>query len=273
MHTINIKDQEFHQIVDLLKGSYGINLSQKKNLIVGRLQNYIGSHDFKSFSEFYEHVMNDKTGESITLLINKLTTNYTYFLREIEHYDFFKETVLPYILKASKGKDMRIWSAGCSSGEEAYTIAMYIDEFFGIDKNGWDTKILATDISERVLSLASEGKYPAESLEPLKPAWRSAYFKQLDHETAQVVERLRREILFRKFNLMETRMPFKKKFHIIWCRNVMIYFDLKTKNALIERFYDITEPGGYLFIGHSESVARGDTRYRYIMPAIYRKDE
>ena len=272
MRIVNITDQEFWQIVNLLKNSYGINLSQKKNLIAGRLQNYISRSQFNTFTEFYDHVINDKTGEAITLLIDKLTTNYTYFLREIEHYDFFNSTVLPHIISTEKNRDMRIWSAGCSSGEEAYTIAMYVDEFFKGNRNGWDTKILATDISERVLTLASEGVYLSESLEPLKPEWRKSYFKKIDNDNSQVIESLRREILFRKFNLMERNLPFKKKFHIIWCRNVMIYFDLQTKNELVERFYDVTEPGGYMFIGHSESVTRGETRYRYVMPAIYRKE-
>ena len=272
MHIINITDKEFWQIVDLLKSSYGINLTQKKTLVVGRLQNYLRSNQFNSFSEYYDHVVNDKTGEEVTQLLNRLTTNYTYFLRESEHFDYFKSTVLPYIASIDNRKDMRIWSAACSSGEEPYSIAMFIDEFLGPDRSGWDAKILATDISERVLSLAAEGIYLTESLEPLKPAWRSLYFNRLDGEYSQVVDRLRSEVIFRKFNLMERYMPFKKKFHIIWCRNVMIYFDLKTKNELVERFYDITEPGGFLFIGHSESVNRGDTRYKYVMPAIYRKD-
>ena len=272
MDAMNITDKEFSQIVNLLKSSYGINLSQKKNLIVGRLQNYLQRSEYNSFSEFYEHVISDRTGDAITFLINKLTTNYTYFLREIEHYDFFTSTVLPYITSTDKKKDMRVWSAGCSSGEEAYTIAMYIDDYFKLNKKGWDTKILATDISERVLSLAAEGIYLTENLEPLKQAWRASYFKQIDDERSQVVERIRKEIFFRKFNLMERHLPFKKKFHNIWCRNVMIYFDAKTKNELVERFYEATEPGGYLFVGHSESIARGETRYRYVKPAIYRKD-
>ena len=272
MDALNITDKEFWQIVNLLKNSYGINLSQKKNLIVGRMQNYLQRSEFSSFSEFYDHVINDKTGDAITFLINKLTTNYTYFLREVEHYEFFKSTVLPYITSTDKNKDMRVWSAGCSSGEEAYTIAMYIDEYFGYKKKGWDTNILATDISERVLSLAAGGVYMTENLEPLKQSWRASYFNQIDEERSQVTERLRNEIVFRKFNLMERHLPFKKKFHNIWCRNVMIYFDAKTKKELVERFYDATEPGGYLFIGHSESIARGETRYRYLQPAIYRKE-
>jgi len=272
MDTINITDKEFLQIVQLLKDSYGINLSQKKNLIVGRLQNHLHRSNYKSFTDFFNDVVNDKTGELITLLINKLTTNYTYFLRETEHFDYYLQTVLPYITSTEKSRDMRTWSAGCSSGEEPYTIAMYIEDYFGADKHGWNTEILATDISDRVLSLASEGIYLTENLEPLSPAWRTNYFTKLDDENSQVINRLRRNISFRKFNLMDKYIPFKKKFHIIWCRNVMIYFDMQTKHDLVERFYDATEPGGYLFIGHSESLARTETRYNYIKPAIYRKE-
>jgi chemotaxis protein methyltransferase CheR len=217
-------------------------------------------------------VINDKSGEALTLLVNKLTTNYTYFLRENEHFNYFKTTVLPHIIATENSKDMRIWSAGCSSGEEPYTIAMYIDDYFKNVKQGWDTKILATDISERVLGLASEGVYLTESLDPLPLAWRNNYFVKKDHENSQVIDRLRREIIYRKFNLMDRYLPFKKKFHIIWCRNVMIYFEAEVKKELVERFYDATETGGFLFIGHSESILRGETRYRYIKPAIYRKE-
>jgi chemotaxis protein methyltransferase CheR len=272
MNEISITDKEFWQIVSLLKDTYGINLSQKKNLIVGRLQNHLHRSNFASFSEFYDYVVNDRSGEAATLLINKLTTNYTFFLREIEHFDFFKGTVLPYIVGAEKSRDMRIWSAGCSSGEEPYSIAMYVADFFGGNKNGWDSKILATDISERVLALAAEGKYMWESLDVLPAAWRSSYFTKIDGENAQIADKLRREVIFRKFNLMERVFPFRKKFHVIWCRNVMIYFDAPTKKALIDKFYDCTEQGGFLFIGHSETIARHETKYKYVMPAIYRKD-
>jgi len=272
MDTNYISENEFTQIVNLLKSRYGINLSQKKNLIVGRLHNYIVRSNFDSFTDFYNYVVNDKSGDALTLLVNKLTTNYTYFLRETEHFDFFKSTVLPHIVSTEKSRDMRIWSAGCSSGEEPYSIAMYLDDYFGHSKSGWDTKILATDISERVLEQAAEGVYLTESIEPLPQAWRGKYFNTLDAEHSQVCDRLRGEIIFRKFNLMERYLPFRKKFHIIWCRNVMIYFDSKTKHDLVERFYDATEEGGYLFIGHSESILRTETRYNYVKPAIYRKE-
>ena len=272
MREMDITEQEFQQLVEFMHGRYGIDLAKKKKLIVGRLQNYLVRSSFNSFSEYYDYVVNDKNGDAITVLLNKLTTNHTYFLREKEHFDFFRDTVVPHILGTEKSKDMRIWSAGCSSGEEAYTIAMILDDNFGSRLEGWDTKILATDISERVLRIGTEGRYLTENLDILPDNWKNKYFNKRDGNYSQISERLRTQMIYRKFNLMETRFPFKKKFHIIWCRNVMIYFDAQTRNNLIEKFYDCVEPGGYLFIGHSESVSKGETRFQYVMPAIYRKE-
>ena len=272
LNEIMISDNEFWQLVDLMKSRYGINLSQKRNLIVGRLQNHLQKSNYNTFSEFYNDIISDKTGEMVNVLLNKLTTNHTYFMREMEHFDYFKNVVIPHIVKTENTKDMRIWSAGCSSGEEPYMIAMVLADYFGANKNGWDTQILATDISERVLNLAGEGKFMSESLTVLPETWRKKYFYKINDDYEKISDDIRKEIIFKKFNLMSKTLPFKKKFHNIWCRNVMIYFDAPTKMELIERFYDHTAPGGYLFIGHSESLARNETRYKYIEPAIYRKE-
>ena len=271
-NEITITDNEFWQLVDLMKSKYGINLSQKRNLIVGRLQNHLHKSNYNSFSEFYHDIISDKTGEMVNVLLNKLTTNHTYFMREIEHFDFFKSTVIPHIVKTEPAKDMRIWSAGCSSGEEPYMIAMVLADYFGANKGGWDTRILATDISERVLSMAAEGRFMTEGLTVLPDAWRKRYFHKINDEYEQISDALRKEIIFKKFNLMSKTLPFKKKFHIIWCRNVMIYFDTPTKLELVDRFYEHTARGGYLFIGHSESLPRSETKYKYVEPAIYRKE-
>ena len=272
MREIHITEQELHQLVEFMREHYGIDLAKKKKLIVGRLQNYLLRSKFGSFSEFYDYMIHDKSGEAVSLLLNKLTTNHTYFMREKEHFEFFRETIVPHILKTEKSRDMRIWSAGCSSGEEPYTIAMILDDCFSSGRGNWDMKILATDISERVLSIAAEGKYLSENLEVLPEAWRNKYFERSSDQYSKVIDRLRSEIIYRKFNLMEPLFPFKKKFHMIWCRNVMIYFDAPTRYNLIEKFYDCIEPGGYLFIGHSESVTKTETRFKYVLPAIYRKE-
>jgi len=268
---IEIKSKEFKELTEYIKINYGINLTQKKNLIEGRLSNMLMEKGFTNFSQYLQHIFKDPTKMEITNLINKITTNYTYFMRETDHFDYFKNEVLPYLQATNKEQDLRIWSAGCSTGEEPYTLAMIMTDYFGKAKTMWNTKVLATDISVQVLEIAEKGLYPKEVIQAVPPIWKANYFKKLDAENYQISEQIKQEIVFRIFNLMDERFPFKRKFHVIFCRNVMIYFDNQTKSKLIEKFYDMTEPGGYLFIGHSESISRGETAYQYVMPAVYRK--
>ena len=157
------------------------------------------------------------------------------------------------------------------SGEEPFTLTMLLHDFFGYDIRQWDTTLLATDISEKALETARNGMYPAESLENLPDNWRRRYFKSVSDQHCIVSDSVRKNVLFRKFNLMQDGIPFKRRFHVIFCRNVMIYFDRQTKDALIKRFYDLTEPGGYLMIGHAETINKSTTDYQYVQPAIYRK--
>jgi chemotaxis protein methyltransferase CheR len=270
---ITLSDKEFWQLANYIKDNYGINLKdEKKTLLMGRLHNVLLEKSFKSFSEYFNYVLSDKTGDAIATLINKITTNHTFFMRETEHFEYFRNIVLPYLVSTKKDKDLRIWSAGCSSGEEAYTLAMIIDEFFGNEKKGWDTKILATDISNQVLEIATRGVYANDRIASLPTQWKLSYFKKLDNENSVLVDKIRSEVIFRTFNLMTAAFPFKRKFDVIFCRNVMIYFDHQTKAELVQKFYNGSESGGYLFIGHSESVNRSETKYRYIKPAIYRKE-
>lgn len=264
-------EKEFIELATYIKRNYGIDLMEKKALVTGRLTNLV-QNDFKSFSEYIKHVFADKSGESIVTLINKLTTNHTFFLREAAHFDFFKDNVLPYLSRTVRDHDLRIWSAGCATGEEPYTLAMILADFFGDKKLFWDTKVLATDISQKALDIAIKGVYLNEQIQSLPLEWRRRYFKRLDGERSVVTDSIRSEVVFRSLNLMNSVYPFKKRFHVIFCRNVMIYFDEPTKKALVDRFYEATEPGGYLFIGHSESLDRNETRYRSIMPAVYRKE-
>jgi chemotaxis protein methyltransferase CheR len=270
---ITINEKEFHQLADYIKENYGIYLKEEKRaLVIGRLQNVLLQNGFDSFSDYYQHVISDKTGKAVAMLINKITTNHTFFMRETEHFDFFKEKALPYAKSIAGDKDLRIWSAGCSSGEEPYTLAMIIDEFLGSEKLFWDTKVLATDISEQVLDEAVKGVYSKDEIDTLPKQWKLNYFKQWDGQNYIISDKLKKEVIFRKFNLMTESFPFRRKFHIIFCRNVMIYFDNKTKAELINKFYESLEYGGYLFIGHSESINRGQSKFKYIMPAVYRKE-
>ncbi|HHT92261.1 MAG TPA: protein-glutamate O-methyltransferase CheR [Clostridiaceae bacterium] len=267
---MKISDQDFLKLVQYMLDNYGIDLSKKRTLIESRLSIPVKKMGFDSFSTFVDYAISDNSGKAVNLLTTKLTTNYTFFMREKEHFDFLKESVLPYLENKLEDKDIRIWSAGCSSGEEAYSIAMTIDEYFGAEKFFWDAKVLATDISSTMLSAAIKGVYDESRLEKMPEEWKRKYFKKLDEETYEIKENIKNEVIFRLFNLQD-EFPFKRKFHVIFCRNVMIYFNREARISLVSRFYDHLEKGGYLFIGHSESLNGISEDFKYVKPAIYRK--
>lgn len=269
---MTITEKEFRLLAEYIEKNYGIHLKkEKQTLVTGRLHNTLAQLGFDSYLDYYKHLIEDKTGEASSILIDKITTNHTYFMREAEHFYFFRDKVLPYLKKSSIEKDLRIWCAASSTGEEPYIIAMILDEFFNKEKLWWDTKVLATDISQSVLETAKKGIYSNEKLLSMPKNWKLNYFNQYDKENSVVIDRIKNEVIYRKFNLMENIFPFRKRFHVIFCRNVMIYFNNETKDRLVNKFYDIMEPGGYLFIGLSESLNREKTRFKYISPAVYRK--
>lgn len=266
-----ITDAEFIRIVNYVKSNYGIDLNQKRTLVTGRLDNYLARNGYSSYTEFMSRVEQNPNGEEVRDMIDNLTTNHTYFMRETEHFDFLKNVVLPEAKKSlGEVRDLRTWCAAASTGEEAYTLAMIIKDFFALEERPWDTTILATDISTRVLDYAAEGKYLKEQIEPLPDTWKRRYFKYTGGDECMVSDGLRREVIFRKFNLMDP-LPFKQRLHIVFIRNVMIYFDEETKNDLVNRIYDMLVPGGYMFIGTTESIDKSKTKFRYVRPSVYRK--
>lgn len=270
---VTITQREFRQLSDYIKAQYGIFLKdEKRALLAGRLQQVLAQEGFSSFTDYYAHVVSDKTGNALTTLVNKITTNHTFFMRESDHFFYFRDTVLPYLADSVKNRDLRVWCAACSTGEEPYTLAMIVDEFFGKEKAMWNTKILATDISSRVLEISKKGIYDAERVSPLPYSWKMNYFKAVDSQNHAVVDKIKNEVIVRKFNLMDAVFPFKKKFHVIFCRNVMIYFDNETKNSLVSKMYDALDHGGYFFIGHSEALNKETSRFRYVRPSVYRKE-
>ncbi len=266
---IALTDEEFNYLVTYVYNKFGIDLKKKRQLIEGRLYSTLRTKNMNTFSEYIQLLSADKTGNEINAFLNKITTNYSYFARENDHFDFLAKNALPY-LEHSRKNDLRIWSAGCSAGQEAYSIAMTIDRYFGARKGAWDTTILATDISTNVLDKARRGEYDQASLNDIPPQWKRLYFKELANGNFQLCERIRNEVVFRIFNLMDT-FVYKKRFDIIFCRNVMIYFDTKTTNELVEKFYEATADGGYLFIGHSENIDRANLGYTCVRPSVYQK--
>lgn len=263
---IRLTDTEFETLVTFIKSQYGINLEKKRQLIESRMFSILSAKGFSTFSEYFTLLKRDE--KEVVAMLNKLTTNHTYFLREKEHYDFLTNVILPEQAQSNRERNLRIWSAGCSSGEEAYTTIMVMKDFFGLQK--WDYRILATDLSTNVIEKAQNNHYPPEALKNLPPTWERKYFTHEPQGTYTLREEVKKEVLFRRFNLMDP-FRFPKQFDLIFCRNVMIYFDQETKNRLINKFYDVLKPGGYLFIGHSETVQREKSRFRYIKPSIYQK--
>lgn len=270
--TVEMTEEEYQKLARLIYSVSGISLRDSKQaLLTSRLTGMLAQSNRKNFTEYYNSLINDKSGAGVAALIDRITTNHTYFMREPAHFDYFRATVLPYLETAATDRDLRVWCAACSTGEEAYTLAMILDEYFDARKQFWDRRVLATDLSEKVLLEANRGVYTQERVEPLPPLWRQKYFTRQPSGNYEVASQIKKEVIFRRFNLIDPVYPFKKKFHAIFCRNVMIYFDAETRNSIINRMYECTEPGGYLFIGHSEAIDRASSKYEYVMPAVYRK--
>jgi len=270
---LSLSDPEFIEIKEYVKKNYGINLSNdKKSLVYSRLRAPIAQLGMDSFSEYFEYLINDKTGKAADEFINRISTNHTFFMREKEHFNFMVESVLPEIEAKVRDRDMRMWCAACSSGEEAYTLQILLQEYFS--GKSWNTQMLASDVSTKALNIAYNGIYSAESLQVMPKNWINNYFEVYDSSFYQVKNIIKKEILFRKINLMDEKLDgvFGKKFHIIFCRNVMIYFDEGTRDRLVQKLYNLLETGGYLFIGHSERVDNVKVPFKFIMPAVYKKE-
>ena len=267
-------DEEYLRIVHFLKSRYGIDMSRKKEIIVGRLENYIRTNGWGTYTEYMNAVETDVTHTLEKKLVNLLSTNHTYFMREPEHFTYFRQVVMPWLKqKEAHTKDLHIWCGASSTGEEPYTIAMLLMDYFGLEHGAWDTQVLATDISTDVLQKAIEGVYTTEQVEVLPDNWKRRFFRKiLNQDAYRVSDELHREVMFRKFNLMDP-FPFRKKLHVVFLRNVMIYFDEKTKKELVQKIYDCLEPGGYLFIGQTESINREYCPFEHVRPSVYRKKE
>ena len=265
---MTISDADFRRMVNFIQSSYGIDLSQKKQLITSRLSPALKKLGYKSFGEFVNHLLDKKENDEVTLVLNKLTTNYTFFMREKEHLDYFCNHIIPDIVRRhERDKTLAIWSAGCSSGEEPYNITMFLYDYLGPQAKQWDTRILATDISAQALTKARQGVYNLPDTIPAD--WKRKYFVPNRDGTHTVSPDVKNNVIYQTFNLMDP-IKFRRKFDVIFCRNVMIYFDQPTKDALVRRFYDATVPGGYLLISASENLSQ-NAPYRRLATATFQK--
>ena len=267
---IRLKDKEFSDIVQYMRDEYGINLEKKKVLIECRMSKILERYGLDSFAGYLEMVHQDRSGEMAGEMVNHLTTNYTYFYREADHFERLQDAILPELLGHSVSGTLDIWCAGCSTGEECYTLGMTLEEYKRIRNVTLRARILATDISGKVLDKARDGEYPVKELEGLPPEWRRKYCGDTSGRTFRVDEELKSCVRFRRRNLMEP-MPASERFDIILCRNVMIYFDRTSRNRLIKNLEDALKKGGYLLIGHAELLTIKETNLEPVYPAVYRK--
>ncbi len=274
---IDISDNEFKQISELVYEKFGIHLTEKKRVLVrGRLNKLLRQMGYNNFESYYRSILEDPSGGGLLELVDRISTNHTYFFREKDHFDFLEKRVLPSIaqlLEAEGSKDLRLWCAGCATGEEAYTLAIVLAEFFGPRYFSDGPPILATDISRTALEKAMLGAYGKERIDQIPKGLLHKYFTLNEAGGYSVKESLKDLILFKRLNFKRESFPFRKKFHTIFCRNVMIYFDQPTKESLVKKFGDVLIDKGYLFIGHSETLGRDNLNFQYIQPALYMKKE
>lgn len=270
-------DADFRVLARIAKERTGITLSDsKRNLLYGRLSRRLRALQMSAFSEYREYLDGPEGEAELERFINSISTNHTKLFREPHHFDHLRASIaLPYAqaIKNGKAGRLRIWSAGCSSGEEPYTIAMVLRREIP-DCARRDIRILATDIDTDVLAKGARGEYPSKMMEEIPEPYRNlVQYKNKDKTSEFMVmhEDLRSMLAFRRLNLMDHPWPFKGPFDAIFCRNVMIYFDAQTKGRLIERFTQMIRLGGWLYIGHSESLLGAHPGLELIGRTVYRR--
>ncbi len=273
---VELTDADFQKISHLIYEQCGICLSEGKEALVrSRLGKRIREGQFDSFRSYYDHVLNDASGKELIRLLDSISTNFTSFFREEQHFDFLRSELLPELIEMKKvtgKKTLRFWSAGCSSGEEPYSIAITSSEAIKHAPE-WDVRILATDISTKVLGTAQSGVFHRDRVESIPHELLKRYFLRGERDWkdfVRVKDSLRQRIQFKRLNLMES-FSFNEPFDCIFCRNVMIYFDSRTRADLVNRFFGCLREGGAFLIGHSESLTGIRHSFKYVTPAVYRK--
>ena len=268
----SLSDEVFGLFQNLIYTTAGIRLSsQKKGLLSSRLLKRLKKLGIDSLHEYYRRVKDDSN--ELVEMINCISTNTTHFFRENHHFEYLKNKIMPELLTIkSSGKTIRIWSAGCSTGEEPYSIAITLCEALG-DMRGWDIKVLATDISTKVLGAAQSGIYEYEAVSDMPEDIVRRYFlRGAGENTGKIKVRdfLKDMIRFRRLNLKDGAYPFKRKFDVIFCRNVMIYFDEDMKQHVLSMFHRHLSDSGHLFLGHSETML-GSNGFKPVFITVYKK--
>jgi chemotaxis protein methyltransferase CheR len=269
-----LADGEFRALSSLVEGELGIKMPPaKRTLLESRLQKRLRALNLASYAEYCDMLFN-KGGmkDELVHMLDLVTTNKTDFFREAHHFEFLADFALERMISASRPK-VSIWSAGCSTGEEPYTLAMVMSEY-ARSRSGFDYSITATDISTRVLEAASKGIYQEDRITPVPAELRKKYFlrsRDASKALVRVVPELREKISFSRVNLMDETYPVEGPFDAIFCRNVIIYFDKPTQEGLFAKFCEYLKPGGFLFIGHSETLSGAGLPLRKVATSVYMK--
>ncbi|HMW04762.1 MAG TPA: CheR family methyltransferase [Leptospiraceae bacterium] len=276
---VNIDDREFNYLKDIIYEKTGISLApHKKIMLQSRLNIRLRHNQLSSFVEYVYKLKNDRNfmNSEIPEIINRITTNKTDFFRENHHFEFLKTTCFPLFeekAKTSGKRKIRIWSSASSTGEEPYTLAMTVNDYF-IGKPGWDIKIYASDIDTNVLDTAQRGVYREDRMAPVKPELRTKYFtsKITEKEKEYIAKPVLKDLLiFKKINLLEDPYPIQEKIDIIFCRNVIIYFDKQTQQKIFSQMEKILTDDGFLIIGHSETLFGISDNFKFLGHTIYQK--
>ncbi|WP_229855252.1 CheR family methyltransferase [Candidatus Sulfurimonas marisnigri] len=265
----NLSISEFKMFQKLIYNDIGISLADhKRTLVQSRLRKWIREFELANYQELYEKIANDNSGQMLMMLVNAITTNVTSFFREESQWIYLQNNLTEIF--DIKNKRIRIWSAACSSGQEPYSIIIFLKEHLK-NFDEWDIKILATDISEEILLKATSGIYVKKELEGMPKNILIKYFNGYKDESFMVKDEIKQYVVFRTFNLVTGDFSiFKNNFNIVFCRNVMIYFDRQTQNQLFEQFAKLLEKKSRLFIGHSESIHQKNYTYKLVAPSIYK---
>jgi chemotaxis protein methyltransferase CheR len=263
-----MSQRDFVRLRELIYSECGITLvDAKKTMLEGRLQKRLRELNLKSYSQYCDYLFSSSgVEEELTDMINQVTTNKTDFFREPAHFEYLKRKALPELSRLKKS--LLVWSAGCSSGEEPYTLAMVLQEF------GCHFMVLATDISTKVLEKARLAVYDEEKIAPIPPDFKRKYLlanKDRKKKLFRVVPELRERVKLRRLNFMDGDFGFREPIDIIFCRNVIIYFDKPTQERLLNHFCRYLSPDGYVFMGHSETLLGMDVPLVPVAPTIYRK--
>ncbi len=268
-----LTDKLFQQFSSLVYQQTGIFLKpEKKELLNARLSKRLRYCKIAGFKEYYDYVLNDDSGEELIQLIDVVSTNFTSFFREKTHFDYLSSTVLKDFAGKGQLADFKVWSAACSSGEEPYTLSIVLNEFTAQEPR-FRFAIQATDISTKVLAVAQKGVYATEKLQAVPQDLVKRYFqkgKGGSEGYVKVKKELSDPISFKRFNLMD-QYPWQAELDVIFCRNVMIYFNRETQQQLVDKFYGCLRPGGHLFIGHSESLTAINHRFQQVTTTGYKK--